>query len=426
MFIEGDRALIVESYNATLIGLPFLCFACGSPAALGDSMAETTTAPSPRITVVGPVYPHRGGIAHYTACMARALSESGCAVQLISFRRLYPRWLFPGKSQFDPSSRPVEFPSERILSPLNPLTWLVALRAIARFSPDLVVLAWWHSWFFPLTVFMLGWLRWVQRRRAVLLCHNIGSHDHRVADSLAWPILSRLPYGHIVHQSDGPRRILALNAKARVVCSPHPVYETFCDDAVTRDEARRRLNLDPAAEVCLVFGLVRRYKGLDIAIEATGLLRDQRSLLRLIVAGEFYEPRDPYDRMIQRLGLAGRVVVHNRYVPNEEVAAYFRAADLLVAPYRDASHSGVVQIAHGFGLPVVATDVGGMKDLVRDGETGLLVRAVDAKALAEAIGRFFDQGLAADFRRNIVKEKNRFSWSALADTIRILAQRGPG
>jgi len=383
--------------------------------------AKSERAAPARITVIGPAYPHRGGIAHYTACLAHALSESGCAVQLISFRRLYPRWLFPGKTEFDPSRRPAEFPTERILSPLNPLRWLAAMRAIARFSPDLVIMAWWHSWFFPWTVFCLAWLRWIQRRRTVLLCHNIGSHDHRVADSVAWPVLSRLPHAHIVHQSDGPKRIRALNPKALVVCSPHPVYEFFCDAAVTREEARRRLNLNPSDEVCLVFGLVRRYKGVDIAIEAARLLQD-RPNFRLLVAGEFYEPRDPYDRMIQRLGLAGRAILEDRYIPNEEVALYYRAADVLVAPYREASHSGVVQIAVGFGLPVIASDVGGMKDLVSDGETGLLVPAVDAKALADAVRRFFDQGLAVVFRQNIEKQKGRFSWSGLAEKILNMVQ----
>jgi glycosyltransferase involved in cell wall biosynthesis len=340
---------------------------------------------------------------------------------LISFRRLYPRWLFPGKTEFDPSRRPAEFPTERILSPLNPLRWLAAMRAIACFSPDLVIIAWWHSWFFPCTVFCLAWLRWIQRRRTVLLCHNIGSHDHRVADSVAWPVLSRLPHAHIVHQSDGPKRIRALNPKAQVICSPHPVYEFFCDAAVTREEARRRLSLNPGDEVCLVFGLVRRYKGVDIAIEAARLLQD-RPRFRLLVAGEFYEPRDPYDRMIQRLGLAGRVILEDRYIPNEEVALYYRAADVLVAPYREASHSGVVQIAVGFGLPVIASDVGGMKDLVSDGKTGLLVPAVDAKALADAVRRFFDQGLAVVFRQNIEKQKGRFSWSSLAEKILNMVQ----
>jgi len=391
---------------------------------MGDRTATDSTASSgdssrPRIAIIGPAYPHRGGIAHYTTCMARALRDSGCLVQVISFRRLYPRIFFPGRTEFDPSRKPAAFPSEPILSPLNPVRWIAAMRAVKRFKPDLVVIPWWHSWFFPCTTFCLAWLRWVQHRRTVLLCHNLGSHDHRVADSLAWPLLSRLPHVHIVHQSDGPRRLRKLNPKARVTCLSHPVYEIFCDSAITREAARQQLRLSPDDEVCLVFGLVRQYKGLDVAIQAAALLRN-RPRLRLLVAGEFYEPREPYDRLIRRLGLADRVLIHDRYVPNEDVALYFAAADLLVAPYRAASHSGVVQIAMGFGLPIVASDVGGMKDLIRPDETGLLVPAVDPKALADAIARFFDQGLAALFRQNLLSQKGRFSWSALAETIRSL------
>jgi len=388
---------------------------------MADPDSRKSSGALPRISLVGPAYPHRGGIAHYTVCLARALSDAGCRVQVISFRRLYPRLLFPGRTEFDSSGDPIRFPAERILAPLNPVRWIAAMRAIGRFSPDLVVFAWWHAWFFPCTAFCLAWLRWVRRRRVVLLCHNIGSHDRRLADRVAWRFLSRLPDVHLVHASDDAPRILALHPRARVICVPHPTYDAFAASAVTRDEARRILNLDPGDEVCLFFGLVRPYKGLDLALEAINRLRE-RPRLRLVVAGEFYEPREPYDHQIARLNLADRAIIHDRYIPNEEVAVYFRAADLLVAPYRAISHSGVVQIARGFGLPVVASDVGGMREIVSDGRTGLLVPPEDSQALAAAMARFFDQALAGPFRRNLEMEKGRFSWSKLAETLSNLAR----
>jgi len=389
------------------------------PLAADHSAASGATS-QPRVAVIGPTYPHRGGIAHYTTCLVSALTEAGCRTQVIAFRRLYPRWLFPGRNEFDPSQQSTQVPSERILAPLNPLRWLAALRAIRHFSPDLVVVTWWHSWFLPCTVFCLLWLRWIQHRRVALLCHNVRSHDHSAADTVAWPVLSRLPHTHIVHASGDPAQIRARNPKARVIRLPHPIYEIFTDARVTREEARRRLGLEPGDEVCLFFGLVRRYKGLDIAIEALGTLTD-RPNLRLLVAGEFYEPLDYYVRMIRRLRLTERVILHDHYIPNEQVALYFRAADVLLAPYRATSHSGVVQVARGFGLPVIASAVGGMSDLVSDGETGLLVAPADLKALATAIARFFDQGLAARFRQNYQLQKGMFSWSDLAQTIRRLA-----
>jgi glycosyltransferase involved in cell wall biosynthesis len=312
------------------------------------------------------------------------------------------------------------FPAERVLGPLNPLRWFRALRTIKRFSPDLIVIAWWHSWLFPWTSFSMAWLRWLQQQRLALLCHNIRSHDHPAADGLAWSVLSRLPHTHIVHSSADPDRIRAINPKAHVLCLPHPAYEMFSDPKITQEEARERLHLDPDAEVCLCFGLVRHYKGLDIAIEALGRLLD-RPRLHLLVAGEFYEPKDPYDRQIQRLGLTGRATIHAQYIPNEDVAMYFRAADVLLAPYRAGSHSGVVQIARAMGLPVIASDAGGMGDLVADGETGLLVPARDPAALARAIERFFAQGLAERFRRHLAEEKDSFSWSQLAETVCRLA-----
>ncbi|MCX8038815.1 MAG: glycosyltransferase [Candidatus Sumerlaeia bacterium] len=375
---------------------------------------------NPRVTLVGPVHPHRGGIAHYTACLAEAVQKSGCAVQVVSFVRLYPRFLFPGQSEFDVSREAAAFPSERVLAPLNPLRWMSALQAIKRFHPDLVVIAWWHSWFLPVTAFLLVWLRWVQRRRTVLLCHNVGSHDRKLVDGLAWRILCRLPEVHLVHASGDPARIRARNRRARIVCLPHPTYNLFSRSAISRDAARERLGLAPTARVCLMFGLVRRYKGVDIAIEAMARLRDQPDL-RLIVAGEFYEPREPYQQQIECLGLAGKVLLHDRYIPNEEVATYFRAADVMLAPYREASHSGAVQTARGFHLPIIATRVGGMPDLVQDGETGLLVPPESPEALAAAIVRYFQENLGERFRANLAAQSARYSWSSLAETLRALA-----
>ncbi len=375
---------------------------------------------NPRATLVGPVYPHRGGIAHYTACLAEALEKSGCAVQVVSFLRLYPRFLFPGQSEFDVSREAVTFSSERILTPLNPFRWIAALQAVKRFHPDLVVIAWWHSWFLPVTTFLLAWLRWIQQRRTVLLCHNVGSHDRKLVDGLAWRILCRLPHVHLVHASGDPERIRARNPRARIVCFPHPTYDVFSRSSITREAARERLGLARNARVCLMFGLVRRYKGVDLAIEALGRLRHQRDLY-LVVAGEFYEPRAPYQQQIERLGLAGKVLLHDRYIPNEDVAAYFRAADVLLAPYREASHSGAVQTARGFGLPIVATRVGGIPDLVQDGETGLLVPAESPEALAAAIARYFNENLSERFRANLAAQLDRYSWSSLAETLRALA-----
>lgn len=389
-----------------------------------DAPSAPADSAQPRITVIGPVYPHRGGIAHYTACLARALRDHDCRVQVVGFHRLYPKWLFPGRSEFDPSRRPAQFPSERILAPLNPGRWLRAMRAIRRFSPDLVIIAWWHSYLLPCTTFCLAWLRWVQHRRLALLCHNLRSHDRRMVDSFAWPLLSRLPHAHVVHAATDPDRIRALNPKAQVVCFPHPVYEIFSDTEITRGEARRHLDLDDADEVCLSFGLVRRYKGLDVALEALARLHD-RPHLRLVVAGEFYEPLDQYRKMLKRLRLTDRVIIHDHYIPNEEVAIFFRAADVLLAPYRACSHSGVIQTARGFDLPVIASDVGGFKELVEHNVSGLIVPPVDARSLANAIRRFFNENLGATFRENLHRKKGLFSWSDLAESIRRLAHGSP-
>lgn len=390
-----------------------------------------------RVTLVGPVYPHRGGIAQHTACLARALEEDGCEVQVIGFSRLYPRLGFPGTTELDTSARPIEFPSERILTAWSPASWLRATAAIARFDPDLVVVAWWHSLFLPMTTFALGWQRLLAHRRTVLLSHNVTDHDHAVLDALAGPLLARLPNAHLVHAASAAARIRARHANARVMVVPHPSYDVFraFADDVTKHDARAALGLNQDELVLLFFGLVRPYKGLDVALEALaelvaevrngGRARDAR--LRFVIAGESYGPAGDVRRLVDKLGLGDHVVLHDHFIPNEHVARYFRAADVLVAPYRHASHSGVTQIARAFHVPTIATDVGGLSELVRHDVTGLLVPAPpDAHAFAHAIARCRDEPSLLPRLRDALREEERtgdasaFTWQALARALREL------
>ncbi|HLC01934.1 MAG TPA: glycosyltransferase, partial [Anaerolineales bacterium] len=189
---------------------------------------------------------------------------------------------------------------------------------------------------------------------------------------------------------------------------------------IGKAEARERLGL--TGKILLFFGLIRRYKGLPHLLEAMPLILRELDCTLLIV-GEFYQGRERCLHLINSLGLASRVQIIDRFVPDEEVSLYFSAADLVVLPYESATQSGIVPIAHAFERPVVTTRVGGLPEAVRDGETGLLVQPHNPAALAEAIVRFYEEGMEMRFRRNI-QQQQRFSWKELADTLQAVA-RGP-
>ncbi len=341
---------------------------------------STGHASGERITVVGPVPPLRGGIAHHTASLVRALLDSGALVQVISHRRLYPRLLFPGRSELAPVERAL--PAERVLTSLNPARWLLAAGGVLRSRPALVVLPYWHSLFLPQLTALLLCLR-AARTPTLVLAHNLESHERGALDAAALRVLSSLPSAVLVHASEQERALLAAGSRAEVLREPHPPYAAFSRPALGRARARQGLGLDADERVLLCFGLVRRYKGVDVALEALARLPASADV-RLLVVGEHYLPAGELRRHSERLGVSERVTLHDRYVDDDEVHRYFEAADALLAPYRRASHSGPIAIARAFGLPVIASDVGGLREQLGDG-AGAIVPPEDPAALADAV-----------------------------------------
>jgi glycosyltransferase involved in cell wall biosynthesis len=156
-------------------------------------------------------------------------------------------------------------------------------------------------------------------------------------------------------------------------------------------------------------------------IDAMPEIRARRPVTCLIV-GEFYESREPYDDHVRRLGLGGDAVRFvDHYVPDGEVGVYFAAADVVVLPYTSATQSGVVQVAYGFGRPVITTAVGGLPEVVRDGVTGLLIPPNDPRALAGAVERFYAMGDADRWTEAVASERSRYSWDPLVRAIESVA-----
>jgi glycosyltransferase involved in cell wall biosynthesis len=350
-----------------------------------------------RIALVGPVYPYRGGIAHYTGMLARALEAERHQVLVVSYRRQYPRPLYPGASDRDPRtvSAAWHMPAECLLDTLWPPTWRRAAARIRAFGPDLVVLQWWTSFMGPLS-WMLG--RALRRAglRVVFVVHNVLPHEPRPGD--AWLSRRVLAQGHaflVLSEGELERlhRLLP-GARARVVA--HPVHTAFGGTAVQPDVARQRLGLAPAVGVILFFGIVRPYKGLRCLLEALARLHQRGQRAHLIVAGEFWEDRRGYDRLVRRLGLDACVHIVGRYIPDEEVGDYFAAADVFAAPYVGGTQSAAVKVAIAFGVPIVTTlpeDVAGQPggplgaQVVPRGDPAALAAALGAALSARISGR---------------------------------------
>lgn len=364
--------------------------------------------PGRRIALLGPLHPWRGGLAQYLQWLGEALQEHA-EVRAVTFTRQYPRMLFPGTTQLDPQAPLPKFPTEALLDSIGPLSWSRTARHLDAFAPGAVVLKWWMPFFAPAFASAVGPLR-RQGTRVILVCDNLIAHEPRFFDAVFTQWMLRNADGFLVMSDSVERDLDALRPGAVRRRVPHPFYAQFDRGRWTRESARDRLGL--SGDVALFFGYVRDYKGLDTLLEAWPRVRSRRPVT-LVVAGEFYERPERYRELAVRAGL-GAVRFIDRYIPDDEVEALFRAADVTVLPYRSATQSGVTHVAYALGSPVITTRVGGLAETVREGKTGITVAPEDPGALAEAVVRFFEQGLGSSMAPHISVLRGEHSWEALA------------
>jgi glycosyltransferase involved in cell wall biosynthesis len=374
-----------------------------------------------RIAVIGPAYPFRGGIAHYTALLCTSLATSH-DVKLVSLSRQYPRLLFPGRTQTDDSSARIAVEgSEALIDSMNPLSWRRAAAAIKQYRPDLVIIQWWHPFFAP----AFGSIARRCRRfaKVMFLCHNVLPHERKGPVKLLCRLALSKGHLFITHSEEDLADLRSMLPRAEARTARHPTYDVFSDSPLPREQARAELGIDQSENTILFFGLVREYKGLRHLIRAMPRILASVDAT-LVIAGEFYEDREEYVKLIKDMGVDHCVRLRDEYVPNEKVAVYFSAADLVVLPYISATQSGIVQIAYGFERPVVTTNVGGLPEAVGDEQTGYIVPPGDSAAIAEAVTRFFQERRSEEFAANIRARRDEFSWERMVNTIEELCESG--
>ncbi len=376
---------------------------------------ESSTRPL-HLALVGPLYPYRGGIAHFTHSLGRRLEARGHTVRAVTFRRQYPEFLFPGRTQFE-ASRPADaFDAPRLLDTINPVSWERTARHLRGLAPDAVVFQYWMPFLAP----ALGSVaRRLGTARRLAVVHNALPHERRPGDRALGRYALRAMDGLLVLSDSVRRDVEALAPGVPVQPAAHPVYDFF-GEPVGRAEARAALDLPADAPVLLFFGFVREYKGLRVLLDAMPQIRERVPGVRLVVAGEFYDDEAPYREQVRRLGIGDAVRFDAAYIPNEHVGRYFGAADLVVQPYLSATQSGVAQIAYHFERPLVTTDVGGLAEAVPP-DAGLVVPPEDPAALAVAVVRFFEERMAGALSAGVRRMRSATGWDPVCDAVEALA-----
>lgn len=349
--------------------------------------------------IIGPVFPYRAGIAYCTTRLAQELHAD-----VISFRRQFPKFLYPGGDDVDPTLP--HFEARRLLDVINPFTWIRTALVLRREKPDAVIFVWWvWVWALPYLTLMAFLPK---STRVILQCHNIGDKE-----PAAW---KRWLTNLVLRRGD----VLLVHAKSEAADAARrtsrPIVQTFLPvhemgGAVpSREEARKQLGLQ--GNVALFFGHVRPFKGLDIALRAWRLLKTDATL---VVAGEaWFKSEAEYHELAKGLD---NVRFEFRFIPDAEIATYFAAADVVLAPYRIEAQSGVALTAFHFARPVIASDAGGLPEII---EPEMIFPSEDHAALARRIDEFFARDDRETMERRAAEAARKYSWEEYGALVRRL------
>lgn len=372
-----------------------------------------------KLVIIGPAWPLRGGLSAFDEKLATTFSNKGVNSSIETFSLQYPALLFPGKTQFTERPAPKHIKINAGINSINPFNWIKMGLQLKQAKPDLIIVRFWLPFFGPCLGTILRIAKWNKHTKVISIVDNMIPHEHRLGDKTFTRYFANAIDGFLT-MSDKVSKDVKLFSHKPVLMSPHPIFEHF-GNSITKVEARNLLNLPPTDKIVLFFGFIRKYKGLDLLLKAMATPIIKKLGIKLMVVGEFYEDATVYHALIKELSIEDMVILHNEFVPDEEVKKYVCSADFIIQPYKNATQSGVTPLAYHFEKPMLVTNVGGLADTVPNNKVGVVVEP-NVDAIAEGISMLYEKG-ASYYIPNIIEEKKKYSWETMANNFLILYQQ---
>lgn len=372
------------------------------------------------IVILGSAYPLRGGgLATFNERLAKEFQAQGHQVTIYTFSLQYPSFLFPGKSQYSTESAPTDLNINVRVNSINPINWITVGRELKALKPDMIVVRYWIPFMGPCLSTICRIAKRNKHTKIVCIADNIIPHEKRPGDRLFTQYFLPAVDGFITMSDQVTKDLLSFKTGKTFVQLAHPLYDNF-GAAIDPITAKKKLNIPSDQHILLFFGFIRKYKGLDILLEAMAKPAVKALNITLLVAGEFYQDKQPYLEQISNLGIENDVIIRDTFIPDSEVATICCTADFIVQPYRHATQSGVTPLAYHFNIPMIVTNVGGLPDMVQHERTGLITQP-DPDALAEAIAEAFLHG-TEHFKPGLKEFKKQFTWDTFAHSLLSLYQ----
>ena len=291
-------------------------------------------------------------------------------------------------------------------------------KELKKIKPDIIVVRYWLPFMGSALGTILRQVKKNNHTKIIAITDNILPHEKRFGDKSFTKYFLKSCDAFITMSEKVMNDLKKFEKEKPAQQVMHPLYDNF-GEIISKQEARDYLHLPADEKIILFFGFIRKYKGLDILLEAMADERIQSAKIKLLVAGEFYEDEKTYTELIDKLNIKNSLILKTNFIADSEVKYYLCAADAVVQPYRNATQSGVTPLAYHFEKPMIVSNVGGLPDLVPHKKVGLVAEP-NAKSIATAILDFYELG-ENYFIPHLRTEKQKYSWANLVKTITDLA-----
>jgi len=372
-----------------------------------------------KLVIIGPAWPLRGGLSAFDEKLATQFTEKGIQTRIDTFSLQYPSILFPGKSQYTTDPKPKDVNIAVCINSINPLNWIKIGLKLYRQKPDLIIVRFWIPFLAPCLGTILKIAKKNKHTKVISIVDNMIPHEKRMGDQLLTKYFVKTVDGFIA-MSEKVKNDIKIFSHKPVSISPHPIFNHF-GHPITKMDARTNLGLPHEGKIILFFGYIRKYKGLDLLIQAMADDAIKKLDIHLMIVGEFYEDASAYHHLIDSLGLQEQITLYSNYIPDDEVKNYVCSADFIIQPYKNATQSGVTPLAYHFEKPMLVTNVGGLADTVPHLKTGIVV-APETKEIANGIETLYELG-ENHFIPNIIEEKKKYSWAQMTEKFLALYQQ---
>ncbi|GAA4753130.1 glycosyltransferase [Flavisolibacter ginsenosidimutans] len=374
-----------------------------------------------KVLIIGPAHPLRGGgITTFNHRLAKEFIEKGYDCEIVSFSLQYPSFLFPGKSQYSDEPAPEDLTIHSLINSVHPLNWLRVGRKLKKWKPDLVIVRFWLPLMGPSLGTVLRQLKKNNHTKIICIADNVVPHEKRFGDKPFTKYFLKACDAFVTMSEKVLTDLRSFEKTKPAVLVPHPLYDNF-GEKVSKEKARRRLRLQVTDKIIVFFGFIRRYKGLNLLLQAMADRRIKEQNIKLLIAGEFYEDEETYRNLIATFKLQNRIILHNHFIADVDVKNYICAGDCIVQPYINATQSGVTPLAYHFEKPMIVTNVGGLPALVPHQKVGLVAEP-NPQSIAGAILQFYSLG-EDFFLPQLREEKKKYSWEKLVEAIVALARK---